>query len=181
MGESEKDTKKESVGIAGWIVDVSHCGKRLRAIAVKRGGKMCIGIGLTNIPASAQFTKGIVGKYRSRWNIDVFFKEWGSCWHLVKLSGRKLNAVKCMIFFNVLAYNLIFIFKKSLSEKCQNVGIKMLRRGVLRKNAFMYFNDSGFELVFRAENVKVGYQGYIASINSFVEKMDVLELDSRSH
>jgi len=65
------------------------------------------------------------------------------------LPSRKLNAVKCTICFNFIAYNLISIFKKTLSEKYQNLGIKVLRREVLRKNAIMYFNEDGFEQIYK--------------------------------
>ena len=74
------------------------------------------------------------------------------------------------------------IFKKTLSEKYQNVGIKVLRREVLRKNAIMYFNEDRFELEFNAKKAKAGYHEQIASINSFVEKMgekmDILDATS---
>jgi antirestriction protein len=87
--------------------------------------------------------------------------------------------VKCTIYFNFIAYNLISIFKKTLSEKYQNVGIKVLRREVLRKNAIMYFNEGGFELEFNVKKTKEKYHGHIESINSFAtkmrEKMDILE------
>jgi hypothetical protein len=93
--------------------------------------------------------------------------------------------VKCTIYFNFIAYNLISIFKKTLSKKYQNVGIKVLRREVLRKNAIMYFNEDGFELEFNAKKAKAGYHEQIASINSFVElmreKIEVQDVASRSH
>jgi len=66
--------------------------------------------------------------------------------------------------------------------KYQNVGIKVLRRKVLRKNAIMHFNEGGFELEFNAKKAKAGYHEQIASINSFVEKMsekrDILDVAS---
>jgi hypothetical protein len=106
----------------------------LRAIAVKEKGKKSMDIWLTNIPASLQSAKGIIDEYRNWWGVEVFFKEEKSYWYLNKLPSRKINAVKCTIYFNFIAYNLISIFKKTLSEKYQNVGIKVLRREVLRKN-----------------------------------------------
>ena len=62
--------------------------------------------------------------------------------------------MKCTICFNFIAYNLISIFKKTLPEKYQNVGIKVLGREVLRKNAIMYFNVDGFELEFNVKKTK---------------------------
>ena len=74
-------------------------------------------------------------------------------------------------------------FKKDLSEKYQNVGIKVLRREFLRKNAIMYFNEDGFELEFNAKRAKAGYHEQIASINSSAEKMrekmDILDVSPR--
>ena len=49
---------------------------------------------------------------------------------VASVDSRKINVVKCTIYF-----------KKTLSEKYQNVGIKVLRREFLRKNAIMYFNE----------------------------------------
>jgi len=169
--KEKRDAQKEPVKIAERMVDVSNCEERLRAIAVKEKGKKSIEIWLTNIPASVCSAKGIIDEYRNRWCVEVFFKEEKSYWYLNKLPSRKINAVKCTIYFNFLAYNLISIFKKTLSEKYQSVGIKVLRREVLRKNAIMYFNEDGFELEFNAKKAKAGYHEQIASINSFVEKM----------
>ena len=82
-------------------------------------------------------------------------------------------------------YDLLSIFKKTLSEKYHNVGIKVLRREVLRKNAIMYFNEDGFELEFNVKKTKEKYSEHIESINSFVtkmrEKMDILEVICLSH
>ena len=153
------------------MVDVTNCEKRLRAIAVKHKGKKSIDLWLTNIPASLCSAKGVIDEYRNRWGVEVFFKEEKSYWYLNNLPSRKLNAVKCTICFNFIAYNLISIFKRTLSEKYHNVGIKVLRREVLRKNAIMYFNEDGFELEFNVKKTKEKYYEHIESINSFVEKM----------
>ena len=180
--KEKRDAMKEPVEIAERMVDVSNCEEKLRAIAVKEKGKKSIEIWLTNIPASIHSAKGIIDEYRNRWSVEVFFKEEKSYWYLNKLPSRKINAVKCTIYFNFIAYNLISIFKKTLSEKYQNVGIKVLRREVLRKNAIMHFNEGGFELEFNAKKAKAGYHEQIASINSFVEKMrekrDILDVAS---
>jgi hypothetical protein len=164
---------------------VTHCEKRLRAIAVKEKGKKHIEIWLTNIPASVYTAEGIINEYRNRWCIEVFFKEEKSYWYLDKMPSRKINAVKCTIYFNFIAYNLISVFKKTLSEKYRHVGIKVLRRVVLRKNAIVYFKEEGFELVFNAKKAKEVYNEQIASITNFVEtmreKMDALDCASLLH
>jgi len=180
--KAKRDALKEPVKIAERMVDVTNCEKRLRAIAVREKGKKSIDIWLTSIPASLCSAKGVIDEYRNRWGVEVFFKEEKSYWYLNKLPSRKINAVKCTIYFNFIAYNLISIFKKALSKKYHNVGIKVLRREVLRKNAIMYFNEDGFELEFNAKKAKAGYHEQIASINSFVEKMrekmDILDATS---
>ena len=65
------------------------------------------------------------------------------------------------------------------------MGIKVLRRVVLRKNAIPYFKEAGFKLELNAKKAKTGYQEQITSINRFGEKrrekLDVLECDSISH
>ena len=101
---------------------------------MKEKGKKSMDIWLTNIPASLQSAKGIIDQYRNRWGVEVFFKEEKSYWYLNKLPWRKINAVKSTIYFNFIAYNLISIFKKTLSEKYQNVDNKVLRREILRKS-----------------------------------------------
>jgi hypothetical protein len=183
--KAKRDVLKEPVKIAEKMVDVTNCEKRLRAIAVKHKGKKSIDIWLTSIPASLCSAKGVIDEYRNRWGVEVFFKEEKSYWYLNNLPSRKLNAVKCTICFNFIAYNLISIFKKTLSEKYQNVGIKVLRREVLRKNAIMYFNEDGFELEFNVKKTKEKYYEHVESINSFVEKMrekrDILDAISLSH
>ncbi|MBE9592214.1 MAG: hypothetical protein IMF19_01930 [Proteobacteria bacterium] len=66
---------KEPVRIAERMVDVTNCEKRLRAIAVTHKSKKSIDIWLTNIPASLCSTKGVIGEYRNRWGVEVFFKK----------------------------------------------------------------------------------------------------------
>jgi len=185
--KAKRDALKEPVKIAEKMVDVTNCEKRLRAIAVKEKGKKSIDIWLTNIPASLCSAKGVIDEHRNRWGVEIFFKEEKSYWYLNKLPSRstKINAVKCTIYFNFIAYNLISIFKKTLSEKYQNVGIKVLRREVLRKNAIIYFNEDEFELEFNVKKTKEKYYGHIESINSFVtrmrEKRDILDVICLSH
>jgi len=183
--KAERDALKEPVKIVERMVDVTDCEKRLRAIAVKHKGKKSIDLWLTNIPASLCSAKGVIDEYRTRWGVEVFLKEEESYWYLNNLPRRKINAVKCTIYFNFVAYNLISIFKKTLSEKYQNVGIKVLRREVLRKNAIMYFNEDGFELEFNVKKTKEAYYGHIESINRFVAKMrergNILDAISLSH
>lgn len=180
--KEKRDSLKKTVKIAERMVYVSYCEEKLRAIAVKEKGKMHIEIWLSNIPVSIHSAKGIIDEYRNRWCIEVFFKEEKSYWYLNNLPSRKLNAVKCTIYFNFIAYNLISIFKKTLSQKYQNVGIKVLRREVLRKNAIIYFDVGGFELEFNAKKAKEGYLEQIASISHFVETrremIDPLGIDS---
>ena len=182
--KEKRDALKEPAKIAERMVDVSNCEEKLRAIAVKERCKKNIEIWLTNIPASVCSAKGIIDEYRNRWCVEVFFKEEKSYWYLNKLPSRKINAVKCTIYFNFIAYNLISIFKKALPKRYHNVGIKVLRREILRKNAIIYFNEDGFELEFNAKKAKAGYHEQIASINSFVEemreKMDILDATSLS-
>jgi hypothetical protein len=158
------------VKIADIMVHVSNCEKKLRAIAVKEKGKKHIEIWLSNIPESTHSAKDIIDEYRNRWCIEVFFKEEKSYWYLNNLVSRKLDVVKCTIYFNFIAYNLISIFKRTLTQKYHNVGIKVLRREVLRKNAIIYFDGDWFELEFNAKKAKEGYLEQVASISHFVEK-----------
>jgi len=180
--KEKRDSRKETVKIAERMVDVSHCEKKVRAIAVKEKGKMHIEIWLSNLPVATHSAKEIIDEYRNRWSIEVFFKEEKSYWYLNNLVSRKLDAVKCTIYFNFIAYNLISIFKKTLSQKYHNVGIKVLRREVLRKNAIVYFDVGGFELEFNAKKAKEGYLEQIVSISRFVETrremIDPLGIDS---
>jgi hypothetical protein len=95
---------------------------------VKHRGKKNIDFWLTNIPASLYSVNGVIDEYRNLWGVEVLFKEEKSYWYLNNLPRRKINAVKCTIYFNFVAYNLISIFKTTLSEKYQNVGNKVVRR-----------------------------------------------------
>lgn len=180
--KEKRDSLKGTVKIAERMVDVTHCEKQIRAIAVKEKGKKHIEIWLSNIPVATHSAKEIIDEYRNRWGIEVFFKEEKSYWYLNNLPSRKLDAVKCTIYFNFIAYNLISIFKKTLSPKYHNVGIKVLRRKVLRKNAIIYFDVGGFELEFNSMKAKEGYLEQVASISQFVETrremIDTLRIDS---
>jgi hypothetical protein len=73
--KEKRDALKEPVKIAERMVDVSHCEKRLRAIAVEEKGKKSMEIWLTNIPASLCSARGIIDEYRNRWSVELFFKE----------------------------------------------------------------------------------------------------------
>jgi len=45
--------------------------------------------------------------------LRFFFKEEKSYWYLNKLPSRKINAVKCTIYFNFIAYKPEFYAKKA--------------------------------------------------------------------
>jgi hypothetical protein len=183
--KEKRDSLKETVKIAEKMVDVSHCEKKVRAIAVKEKSKTHIEIWLSNIPVATHSAKGIIDEYRNRWGIEIFFKEEKSYWYLNNLVSKKLDVVKCTIYFNFIAYNLISIFKKTLSQKYHNAGIKVLRREVLRKNAIIYFDVDGFEFEFNAKKSKEAYLEQIASISHFVETrremIDPLGIDFASN
>ena len=183
--KEKRDSKKQTVKIAERMVDVSHCEKKVRAIAVKEKSKTHIEIWLSNIPVDTHSAKDIIDEYRNRWSIEVFFKEEKSYWYLNNLVSRNLKVVKCTIYFNFIAYNLISIFKKTLSPKYHNVGIKVLRREVLRKNSIVYFDVGGFELEFNSKKAKDDYLEQIASIDHFIEMrremIDLLVVDSETN
>ena len=75
MAKARIDALKAPVKLAERMVDVTHCEKRLRAIALKEKGTKHIEILLTNIPASVCTAEGIIAEYRNRWCIEVFFKK----------------------------------------------------------------------------------------------------------
>jgi len=104
MAKARIDALKAPVNLAERMVDVTHCEKRLRAIAVKKKGKKHIEIWLTNIPASVCTAEGIIAEHRNRWCIEVFFK-------LICPNGRLAKKTISGILFNFcLILYLIYFF-----------------------------------------------------------------------
>jgi hypothetical protein len=63
--------------------------KKAKRDALKEKGKKGIVIWLTNIPASLCSAKGVVDEYRTRWKVEIFFKEEKSYWYLNKYRKHK--------------------------------------------------------------------------------------------
>lgn len=73
----------------------------------------CYNIYVSNIPNKLLLMSNFRNLYRIRWQIELVFKNWKSNFNLDKLSGVKLERIKCMIYSRLL---LIFISRKIIYQ-----------------------------------------------------------------
>jgi len=112
---------------------------------------------------------GVVEDYGNRWLIETLFEEAKGEWHINILPSRELEPIKVNFFFNFIAYNIVNIFKRSLTQKYMTVGIEVLRRDILHKSAVLSFNGKTvtFEL---NKKFEIRYNEQLASIDEFINK-----------
>lgn len=111
----------------------------------------------------------VVEDYGNRWLIETLFEEAKGEWHISTLPSRELEPIKVHFFFNFIAYNIVNIFKRSLTQKYMTVGIEVLRRDILHKSAVLSFNGKtvAFEL---NKKFEIRYNEQLASIDEFINK-----------
>jgi Transposase DDE domain len=111
----------------------------------------------------------VVEDYGNRWLIETLFEEAKGEWHINTLPSRELEPIKVHFFFNFIAYNIVNIFKRSLTKKYMTVGIEVLRRDILHKSAVLSFNGKTvtFEL---NKKFEIRYNEQLASIDEFINK-----------
>jgi putative transposase len=88
--------------------------ENLRRISVKRDGKspLILVTNLHDLPA-----EHIADLYRSRWEIELFFKWIKQNLKLKKFLGRSVNAVKIQLATALITYLLVQIFKRNSGDK----------------------------------------------------------------
>jgi hypothetical protein len=111
----------------------------------------------------------VVEDYGNRWLIETLFEEAKGEWHINTLPSRELEPIKVHFFFNFIAYNIVNIFKRSLTQKYMTVGIEILRRDILHKSAVLTFNGKTvtFEL---NKKFEIRYNDQLSSIEDFINK-----------
>ncbi len=111
----------------------------------------------------------VVEDYGNRWLIETLFEEAKGEWYINTLPSRELEPIKVHFFFNFIAYNIVNIFKRSLTQKYMTVGIEVLRRDILHKSAVLSFNGKTvtFEL---NKKFEIRYDEQLASIDEFINK-----------
>lgn len=70
-------------------------------------------------------------------------------------------------YFRFIAYSIVNIFKRALTEKYRNAGIEVLRRDILHKIAVISFNGKSVKFEFN-KKYEIRYKEQLASINEFV-------------
>ena len=75
-----------------------------------------------------------------------------------------------------IAYNIVSIFKRALTEKYRKAGIEVLRRDILHKIAVISFNGKSVKFEFNRK-YEIRYNEQLASINEFISRTrDKIEL-----
>jgi uncharacterized protein with GYD domain len=109
----------------------------------------------------------IIEDYGNRWLIETLFEEAKGEWYINKLPSRDLEPIKVHIYFSFIAYDIVNIFKRALTEKYRNAGIEVLRRDILHKIAVISFNGKSVKFEFN-KKYEIRYKEQLASINEFV-------------
>jgi hypothetical protein len=97
------------------------------------------------------------------------FEEAKGEWYINKLPGRKLESIKAHLYWSFIAYDIVNIFKRSLTPKYRNAGIEVLRRDLFHKGAVFSFDGESVKLEFN-RRYKIRYNEQLASMNEFVDQ-----------
>ena len=98
------------------------CAKLLRRVFVKREGKNPLVLVTNDLKRSSE---EIADLYKSRWQIELFFKWIKQNLKIKKFLGRSENAVKTQICIAIIAFVLIRLMQK-LQNFCKEVPLKTL-------------------------------------------------------
>ncbi|MDI6885728.1 MAG: transposase [archaeon] len=123
----------------------------------------------------------IIEDYGNRWLIETLFEEAKGEWYINKLPSRDLEPIKVHFYFNFIAYDLVSIFKRTLTEKYRNAGIEVLRRDILHKIAVISFTGKSIKFEFNRK-YEIRYNEQLASVNEFItrtrDKIELVKFDA---
>jgi|GEM_PF-996224 len=161
-------------------------GRRYRIEGYKAGIEVLEGnekeemhIWLTNVFDVAP--EQVIEDYGNRWRIETLFEEAKGEWYINKLPSRDLEPIKVHFYFSFIAYDIVNIFKRALTEKYRNAGIEVLRRDILHKIAVISFNGKSVKFEFN-KKYEIRYNEQLASINEFISQtrdgIELFEVDA---
>ena len=123
----------------------------------------------------------VIEDYGNRWRIETLFEEAKGEWYINKLPSRDLEPIKVHFYFSFIAYDIVNIFKRALTEKYRNAGIEVLRRDILHKIAVISSNGKSVKFEFN-KKYEIRYNEQLASINEFInrtrDKIEHVEFDA---
>jgi len=123
----------------------------------------------------------VIEDYGNRWRIETLFEEAKGEWYINKLPSRDLEPIKVHFYFSFIAYDIVSIFKRALTERYRNAGIEVLRRDILHKIAVISFNGKSVKFEFN-KKYEIRYNEQLASINEFInrtrDKIEFVEFDA---
>ena len=123
----------------------------------------------------------VIEDYGNRWRIETLFEEAKGEWYINKLPSKDLEPIKVHFYFSFIAYDIVNIFKRALTERYRNAGIEVLRRDMLHKIAVISFNGKSVKFEFN-KKYEIRYNEQLASINEFInrtrDKIEFVEFDA---
>ena len=192
-GEGFSNSKKPAITIAKALNKIQEIeafgkgrGRKYRIEGYKAGidvldrnEKEEMFIWLTNVFNASP--EQIIEDYGNRWRIETLFEEGKGEWYINKLPSRDLEPIKAHFYFSFIAYDIVNIFKRALTEKYRNAGIEVLRRDILHKIAVISFNCKSVRFEFNRK-YEIRYNEQLTSINEFISgtraKIDFVDVDA---
>lgn len=153
---------------------------KIRVKLLGENKKETVNIWITTL--SGKTPKEIVEEYRNRFLIETLFRELKSEWDINEFPSTKINAIKSYLFFTFMAYNIVGIFKRSLTPEYHNAGIEKLRTEIFEKLSVVEWHENGFTLRFNSKKYEKRYYEQLQSIHMFIEnrinEINLLNLDT---
>jgi len=88
---------------------------------------------------------------------------------LNKLPSRNLEAIQVHFYFSFIAYTIVNIFTRALTDKYRNAGVEVLRWDFLHKIVVICFNGKSLKFEFNLK-YELMYNEQSASINEFISR-----------
>jgi len=94
---------------------------------------------ITNVKQRAVSAVQILYEYKNRWSIEIFFRDEKNGDNLNDFPCRSFRGIKTNLYFKFIAFVILCIFKKLLTDKYRNAGMTILRRYIIKQPAVLYY------------------------------------------
>jgi hypothetical protein len=135
------------------------------------GEKEVIHFWITNITPQVDSAVQILDEYKNRWSIEIFFRDEKDEDHLNEFPCHSFRGIKTNLYFKFIACVILFLFKKLLTEKYRTMGLKRLRRYVIKQPAMLYYRDGNVQVDMHGKKQKARFNELRECMQESIEEI----------
>jgi len=134
-------------------------------------GKEVIPFWITNVKPRADSAVQILDEYKNRWSIEIFFRDEKNEDNLNHFPCRSFRGIKTNLYFKFIAFVILFVFKKLLTDKYRNAGLTILRRYIIKQPAVLYYQDGEVRVDMHGKKQKERFNGQLECMEQSIEEI----------